>query len=249
MRRYRLGMMATLAVLSLAALPAAAPQCMPVPLPQLMLWAWDRGDDLRFIDQHHTGVAFLATTIRVEGGEVRVQRRRHPLRVPKDTRLLAVAHFSVEQPSPVALTHAVQAVLDIADLPQVAGIQVDFEATPSQRRFYRDLVIQIRQGMRQEQVLSATALASWCLRDRWLDALPLDEVVPMAFSMGAEENEVRRQLAAESDAMPAYCRTSLGVSMQEAFPPLSGWRRVYAFNTRAWLDVDYQKLLASHRDM
>ena len=31
-----------------------------VDLPPLMLWAWDRNDDLRFIDTGDTGVALLA---------------------------------------------------------------------------------------------------------------------------------------------------------------------------------------------
>jgi len=32
-------------------------------LPPLMLWAWDRDDDLRFLDTRDTGVAYLAATL------------------------------------------------------------------------------------------------------------------------------------------------------------------------------------------
>jgi hypothetical protein len=39
-------------------------------LPQLMLWAWDRDDDLRFVDVADTGVAFLAATLTLRGEEV-----------------------------------------------------------------------------------------------------------------------------------------------------------------------------------
>src|SRR6516165_4506419 len=35
---------------------------MPVDLPALVLWAWDRDDDLSFIDPRDTAVAYLAAT-------------------------------------------------------------------------------------------------------------------------------------------------------------------------------------------
>ncbi len=237
-------MMATLAVLSLAAWSATAQQRVPVPLPPLMLWEWDRGDDLRFIDPHHTGVAFLAATIRVEGGKVLVQRRRHPLRVPPDTRLLAVAHFSVDRPAAGALPQAAEAILELAALPRVAGVQLDFDATPSQRGFYRSLVERVRRDLPAGRTFSATALVSWCQFDRWMGGLPLDEVVPMAFSMGSGADEARARLAAGPGFMPDYCRGSIGLGVQEAFPPLAGRRRIYAFNAHAWRADEYQGLLA-----
>jgi hypothetical protein len=209
-----------------------------------MLWAWDRSDDLRFIDPHHTGVAFLAATIRVESGEVRIQRRRHPLRVPANTRLLAVAHFAADRPAAGALPQAAEAILEQASLPGVAGVQLDFDATPSQRGFYRGLVERVRRDLPSGRTFSATALVSWCQFDRWMGGLPLDEVVPMAFSMGPGADEARERLATGTAAMPDYCRGSIGLSVQEAFPPLAGRRRIYAFNAHAWRADEYQRLLA-----
>lgn len=244
MRRFHFIMMAALAVLSLAASLASASGRESVPLPPLMLWAWDRGDDLRFIDPRHTGVAFLAATIQVEDGEVRVQRRRTPLRVPANTRLLAVAHFSVDRPTARALPQAAEAILELASLPRVAGVQLDFDATPSQRGFYRSLVERVRRNLPPGRAFSATALVSWCQFDRWMGGLPLDEVVPMAFSMGAGADEARAHLATGLATMPVYCRGSIGLSVQEAFPPLVGRRRIYAFNAHAWRADEYQGLLA-----
>ena len=244
MRRFHFIIMAALAVLSLAASLAFASGREPVPLPPLMLWAWDRGDDLLFIEPHHTGVAFLAATVRVEGGEVRVQRRRTPLRVPADTRLLAVTHFSVDRPAAVALPQAAEAIMELASLPRVAGVQLDFDATPSQREFYRALVQRVRRDLPAGRTFSATALVSWCQFDRWMGDLSLDEVVPMAFSMGAGADEARARLAAGPRFMPDYCRGSIGLGVQEAFPPVAGRRRIYAFNAHAWRAEEYQRLLA-----
>src|SRR5215510_15135471 len=36
---------------------------MPVDMPPLVLWAWDRDDDLSFIDIRDTAVAYLAATV------------------------------------------------------------------------------------------------------------------------------------------------------------------------------------------
>ena len=46
-----------------------------IDLPQLMLWAWDRDDDLRFLDTSDTGVAFLAATLTLRGDGFHVDPR------------------------------------------------------------------------------------------------------------------------------------------------------------------------------
>src|SRR3954471_2936111 len=54
-----------------------------VDLPPLMLWAWDRDDDLRFLDIRDTGVAFLAATLTLRGEGVVLAPRRNPLALPE----------------------------------------------------------------------------------------------------------------------------------------------------------------------
>ena len=54
-----------------------------VSMPGLVLWAWERPEDLRFIDATSTGVAYLAATIELQpDGTERFQFRHQPLRVP-----------------------------------------------------------------------------------------------------------------------------------------------------------------------
>src|SRR5262249_12637984 len=51
----------------------------PLALPPLMLWAWDRTDDLRFLDTADTGVAFLAATVTLRGDAAVLAPRHNPL--------------------------------------------------------------------------------------------------------------------------------------------------------------------------
>ncbi len=72
-------------------------------LPRVMLWAWERPEDMRFLNPREAGVAFLAGTIEIGtsgstrnvGGSpgVVLQPRRQPLRVPPGTELMAVVRI------------------------------------------------------------------------------------------------------------------------------------------------------------
>src|SRR5258708_25730894 len=73
----------------------------PQEMPRVMLWAWERPTDLRFINPKETGVAFLARTIRLHSGEVEVRPRLQPLSLPETTSVVAVPRVethSVRQP-------------------------------------------------------------------------------------------------------------------------------------------------------
>ncbi len=59
-----------------------------------MLWAWERPEDLRFLDCDKAGVAFLAKTIRLGGGGMDVRPRLQPVQVPKGC--LTVATVRIE---------------------------------------------------------------------------------------------------------------------------------------------------------
>ena len=50
----------------------------------------------------------------------------------------------------------------------IAALQIDFDATRSQRRFYSDVLRKVRQQMPASLPLSMTALASWCSYDDWI---------------------------------------------------------------------------------
>jgi uncharacterized protein DUF3142 len=223
-------------------------------LPPLMLWAWERPEDLRGLAAD-VGVAFLAQTITIDGARADVRPRRQRLRVDAGTVLVAVTRVETRRadrgipeaptgPGRRALQDAERvaaAIARTASLPQVAGVQVDFDAAASERAFYRDLLTRLRARLPRDTTLSITALASWCGGDSWMAALPIDEAVPMLFRMGPF-NEPYARLAqaspqATGDRSPRRrieCRGALGLSLDEPRAIETTPRRIYVFNPEPW---------------
>ncbi|MGH9745682.1 MAG: DUF3142 domain-containing protein [Candidatus Acidiferrales bacterium] len=209
------------------------------PLPPIILWAWDRPEDLRSIDPAVAGVAFLARTVFLTGDSVSVRPRLQPLRVPPHTALVAVVRIeSSRRLPPLLFSHQLdqtsRAVAAAAALPGLAGLQIDFDATSSEQAFYRDLIAAVHAEIPRRLSLSITALASWCLGDNWLAGLPLDDAVPMLFRMGVGTREVSLHLGAGGDFRAPACRQSLGLSTDEPISNLPHNRRLYIFSPRAW---------------
>ncbi len=209
------------------------------PPPSLMLWAWERPEDLRFLPAN-VGVAYLRATVDVRPTGVRVAPRRQPLRVRDETFVMAVVRVEA-RPRGLALTDAtrarvVEALVEAARSPGVRAVQIDFDAGASQRGFYRALLADARRALGAGTWLSMTALASWCEGDDWLDvgALPVDEVVPMVFSMGADREAVLRVLRDRRTFRARSCRGSVGWASGEPTVPLRGVARRYVFNARPW---------------
>lgn len=207
-------------------------------LARVVLWAWERHEDLRFIDRERVGVAFLAATVRLDGARSSVKLRSHPLLVPKGTALTAVVRIEVRpgaELSGAQRNECVATLLRCARLPDVRGIQVDFDARLSERGFYRELLTELRQQLPGAIPLSVTALASWCLDDPWISSLPVDEAVPMLFAMGPSGPSIRERLASGEAFHVEPCRQSVGVSLGDA--PLTGLRRparFYVFSRGSW---------------
>ncbi len=222
---------------------------LPGRLPHTILWAWERPEDLRSAGRD-VGVAFLAQTITLASLQSQPRRfqikpRMQPLRVNDDAVLVAVTRIEVRAagpaqagpyapPGPPDLPDAVAAAIArTATLPRVAGVQVDFDATASQRPFYRALVERLRAKLAFGTPLSITALASWCVGDDWLADLPIDEAVPMLFRMGPVNQPYLHLAQSRSDAS-VKCRDAVGVSVDEPRALGAAPRRVYIFNPKPW---------------
>lgn len=221
-------------------------------VPPLVLWAWERAEDLRFLDSGRVGVAFLAGTVRLGADGMTFKPRMQPLRVSPQTKLVAVvrietaaraAHKSAGAGLNSSLAQKVAAaIVRAAEGPQVVAVQVDFDATVSQRAFYREVLVDLRREMPASMPISITALASWCIGDRWMEGLPVDEAVPMLFRVGKGQGEVSSFLRSGRDFREPMCRGSLGVSLDEPWRQLPAGRRVYAFSPRAWMKQSFQQL-------
>jgi len=206
-------------------------------LPRLVLWAWERPEDLRALAPD-VGVAFLAQTITARDDGFAIDPRRQPLRVSRSTPLVAVTRIEAGRLLSRSLTLAEAAdfaslVAGTATMPQVIGVQIDFDATRSQRGFYRALVGNLRGRLGSHTPISITALASWCAGDRWLQALPVDEIVPALFRMGPA-NQPFRDLGAAGEWTDRACRQAIGTSLDEPLVLRSGTRRIYVFTPNAW---------------
>ena len=217
------------ALLALAPPYAARERSRSSALPGVMLWAWERPEDLRSLDAG-TGVAFLYETIRIQDGQAAWQPRRQPLRVRPDTPLVAVTRIETVGAIPPArrdeLIDSVSAsVVKSSRLPAVDGVQIDFDARESERDLYRELLGRVRRRLDPQRSLSITALASWCAGDAWLQGLPVDEVVPMAFRLGPT-NEPFRSLAMTGRWPEPMCRSAVGTSLDEPLTAALRGRRV-----------------------
>lgn len=218
--------------------------------PPVMLWAWERPEDLRFLNSSRYGVAVLAQTLVLKGGDVIQKPRRQPLLVAPDAKVIAVTRIESqrskdERPALSAAQNArvSELIRRTLSLPNVSALQIDFDVTNSERNFYRDLLVDLRSQLPDETPLSITALASFCIGDRWIKDLPVDEAIPMAFRMGTDSEKIRAMLLAGRDFRGDLCQRSYGISLDE---PLSATfvptRRVYVFNSHAWKESDVKLL-------
>lgn len=219
-------------------------------MPAKILWAWERSENLSFLDPGEFGVAFLAQTIHLEKVDVRPDRRRQPLEVAPGTYMIAVTRIETQKDNfrrPVfdakMVSEVVSLIRGTLDLPNVKGVQVDFDAMASERTFYRSMMNELRKQMPDDTPLTMTSLASWCTGDAWFNDFPVDEAVPMVFVMGADTAQVRTYLRNGSDWREPLCRGSYGVSVDE--PRVDGMksgRRMYYFKNTSWDRSDLSKL-------
>ncbi len=148
--------------------------------PSIVLWAWERPELLGFIDPEEIEVAVLAGTLTLTADSVTPRPRLQPLELPRAARRSVVVRIESDRAglTPAQRRQTVAAILAWTRAsPEVAGVQIDFDATVSERPFYRSMLEDLRRELPATVPLSMTALASWCLGDRWLEGLPIDELM------------------------------------------------------------------------
>lgn len=218
-------------------------------MPPVMLWAWERPEDLEFADSQKYGVAYLAQTLELNKDVVLSRSRRQPLRIRDNAFLMAVTRIESARAAEQAATlsnkqgeEIVERVLKTVEKKGVRAVQIDFDAAVSEREFYRAVLINLRAKLPADVPLSITALASFCLGDRWFKDLPVDEAVPMMFRMGLDSANIRGTLASGVDFKEPLCQTSYGIATDEPLKiNFNTARRLYIFNSRPWTPADLEK--------
>ena len=204
-------------------------------LPHVFLWAWERPENLKFLNPKETGVAILAKTLTLNRTSVTMRPRMQPIELPPGITTIAVVR--IESNSDVLPENAkgeiVRQILDLTTH-SASGIQIDFDARVSERPFYRTLIEDVRRQMPGDKKLSITALASWCIYDDWISDLPVDESVPMLFRLGPEAMQVKQYLTSGNKFRAAKTQFSIGVSMDEMPWEVTRGRRLYIFNPKPW---------------
>lgn len=216
--------------------------------PKLFLWAWERPEQLDFINPVEVGVAFLAKTIYLREDKVVERPRMQPLKVPPGTTLIAVVRIEAVRERAPLLSAAqraevVEALVEASRAPNVSALQIDFDALESERPFYKNLLQDLRPRLPVEMALSMTALASWCINDNWLDGLPVDEAVPMLFRLGVDEHRIKSYLREGGAFRSPLCRLSNGVSTDEPVKLVSKGARTYVFHTQSWTETSVRRAI------
>ena len=204
-------------------------------LPRTTLWAWERREDLRAVDTRRFAVAYLDQTLTI-GLTVKAQPRHDSLVMPASATRIPVVRIEASRSAVLnSVTHSetVEAILVSAREPGIAALQIDFDATRSERPFYRDLLIDLRRRLPPNLPLSITALASWCSYDDWIADLPVDEAVPMMFRMEPDRRRLPLDLEDFRIREP-LCRASTGVSTTEPWPAALDGKRIYVFADHGW---------------
>lgn len=219
-------------------------------MPTKILWAWERPEDLRFLDPKEYGVAFLAQTLFLDNTGVTPKPRRQPLEISPGTYMIAVTRIETNKdgkkrpPFDAEMrTKVVSLIKNTLELPGVKAIQIDFDAVVSERDFYRSMMKEFRKQTPEGVSLTMTSLASWCTGDAWFNDFPVDEAVPMAFQMGADSDKIKNYLRNGNDWNEPLCRGSYGISIDDPLKvELKPDRRIYYFSDSPWKTDDLQRI-------
>lgn len=206
---------------------------------QQVAWLWD---EARLPAWSAQEAAILQRHILLSGDDILTRPRMRWPALPPSVLVTPVLHVEVSTVNPprnIENSRAIitQAMLDAAAVSTSGWVQLDMEARPSQRVFYRSLVQQLRRELPPRVKLSVTALAWWCRAPAWLDQLAADEVVPMFFRMGKDSTAMRTILEQSPASLHASCRAgSAGFSPQEPLTRAVAQRyaKTYWFDRRAW---------------
>jgi hypothetical protein len=220
-------------------------------MPATFLWAWERPEDLQFIDTNSYGIAFLAKTLTLQGDTVLVKPRLQPLKVKEGTSLIAVVRVEVSRTDVPALSQdqlarVTSEIVEVSKLRNVKTVQIDFDATASQREFYKQTLTRVRNELPEKMPLSITALASWCAGDNWLRDLPIDEAVPMFFRMGVEKKQFEARLQSGRSFVNQPCNNAAGVSTDELVN-LPAVDRLYIFNPDPWSQKSLNRAMEAYK--
>lgn len=219
--------------------------------PHINVWAWERDEDLSYIDPSKIVVAYFAGNIYVRGSNVSFRPRTQKLKLPANAETIPV--FRIESvrtddsiPEASAAAFVSKTILKTVKKSSQNSkvIQIDFDALEDERPFYKSLLAELRKELPRDIKISMTALASWLLGDTWLEPGSVDETVAMLFSIGPERNDVLSRLSKQPLSNGAGIPVAIGISAGEADTNrilfqtniLRKSKNLYIFSSRPWTE-------------
>lgn len=222
------------------------------------IWAWDRFDDLSFL-KDDTSVTSYAGTFYLRDNRSIFDPRRKELICPKET--ARIPSFRIESVNKIDKDYEDSAIAGICDTIKQyfrthsecqKMVQIDFDARASERDLYKKLLFKLRQTLKSAQYtsdvkISITALASWCLKDKWMQDLDVDEIVIMLFSLGQDKEDVLTDLKDTNLDTGNKASTAIGISANEPqtnealkiLGIISDARKMYIFQSLPWTKNRY----------
>lgn len=216
----------------------------------IVLWAWERPENLNFLKNTGVGVAFLAGSIEFNS-IIKIIPRLQPLSVDDRTPMTAVIRIDNIEHRDTNFTDTDFASISdfivrmCSSNKRVTHCQIDFDALETERKFYKRLLSDVRKKLPEQILLSITALVSWCHSGSWIDDLSIEVAVPMFFQLGIDENVIRNDMTSKSFMQSKMCQKSVGISTDEPLPDvkfLKG-RTIYIFNSAAWKQDVYRRMM------
>ncbi|MBU1200742.1 DUF3142 domain-containing protein [Patescibacteria group bacterium] len=208
----------------------------------LILWVWERPENLYFMKNESVTYAYLAGTATKTDDNLVLYSRQQPLRIPDGSTTIATVRIedrtreaTFEESDIETITNFIVKSCTV-NLKNIS-CQIDFDATQSQIEFYKKLILSVRKKLPTDIKLSITSLVSWCTNNSsWFDNLPINEVVPMFFRLGKDSNLYWKKIENGKLNLNHTCQKSIGISTDERLPDksyLTG-KNIYIFNHQYW---------------
>jgi hypothetical protein len=213
---------------------------------KVILWTWNRVDDLSFVEPHIAKIAALAATFKITPQYFKIEPRLNRFVTPQEGYKTAVFRLEIDQKVSVNNKMIQTIIENIHGMSKDAEeIQIDFDATVSQRKLYKEILEHLNVKT-SDQKVSMTALASWCVHDNWIDELPISHAVPMLYNMGRDGELIKRAFSQFEGWRALKCRGHIGISLSELsnIPHKINLNdyEVHIFNSRPWTLQDYETI-------
>jgi len=213
----------------------------------ITIWVWERSENLYFLKDKKVSFAYLSGTVTKTNENLVYYSRQQPLRIPDNRKTIAVVRIEEKSDNHKFEDNDLDKISNYivkscTEKDSNISCQIDFDATESQIGFYKNLVINVREKLPKEMKLSLTALVSWCTNNEsWFKDLPIDEVVPMFFRLGKDQNIYWQRIKEGKLDISNVCQKAIGIATDEPMPNKIYMKNkpIYIFNNKYWTSKDW----------